>query len=129
MRAAVLFDKAAERVDFRADRHAGHVIAGQREGCLQRPGSGFGVENLMEVLVDAMLRVAGDRVDFALAFDDGMFAGRDRHARLLDPFAGIGGFRRDARHVALLLDRLGNVGDRFVVQAEKERKFLFCCHG
>jgi len=43
----------------------------------------------MEVLVDAVLGIAGDRVDISLAFDDGVFAGRDRHARLLDPFAGL----------------------------------------
>ena len=74
----------------------------------------------MEILVDAMFCVAGDGVNFALAFDHGMFAGRDRHSRLFNPFARICGLGRDAGHVALFFDRLGNVGDRLVVQTEKE---------
>jgi hypothetical protein len=65
-------------------------------------------------------------MNFALAFDHGVFAGRDRHARLLDPFARIGGLGRDAGHVALLLDRLRDVGDGLVVQSKKEREFF--CH-
>jgi hypothetical protein len=80
----------------------------------------------MKILVDPVLGVAGNRMNFALTFDHRMLAGRDGHARLFDPFAGIGGLGRDAGHVALLLDGFGNVGDRLVVQAEKERKFLFC---
>src|SRR5665213_610344 len=81
----------------------------------------------MEVLIDAMLGVACDRMNLALTFNDGVFAGRDGHARLLDPFARVGGLGRDRRHVALLLDGLGDVGDGLVVQAEKDREFF--CHG
>jgi hypothetical protein len=83
----------------------------------------------MQISVDAMARIASNAMDLALAFDHGVLAGRDRHARLLEPFAWVGGLRRDADHVALLRDRLRNVGDGLVVQTEKERKFLFCCHG
>jgi hypothetical protein len=105
------------------------VIAGDRVGRLQFPFTGLGIEHLVKVAIDAMLRVAGHHMDFALAFDHRVFAGRDRQPRLLHPFAKIGGLGRDAGHVALFLDRLRDVGDRFVVQTEKERKFLFCCHG
>src|SRR5262249_62353210 len=128
MRTAVLLDEAAERVNLRSDRATGHVVAGEREGRLNPPTSGFWIEHLVKILVDAMLCVAGDGVDLALAFDHRMLAGRDRHARLLDPFAGISGLGRDAGHVALFLDRFGNVGYRLVIQTEKERKFLFCYH-
>ena len=82
----------------------------------------------MKILVDAMLGVAGDGVNFALAFDDGVLTCRNRHTRLFDPFAGIGGLRRHTGHIALLLDSFWNVGNRLIVQTEKERKFLFCCH-
>src|SRR6516162_3425853 len=82
----------------------------------------------MEILVDTMLCVTGDGVNFALAFNDGVLACRNRHARLFDPFARIGCLRRHTGHIALFLDGFWNVGDRLVVQAEKERKFLFCCH-
>src|SRR5262245_24386679 len=82
----------------------------------------------MKILVDTMLCVAGDRVNFALAFDDRVFACRDRHTRLFDPFAGIGCLRRYTGHVALLLDGFWNVVNRLVIQAKKEWKFLFCCH-
>src|SRR5262245_32694593 len=126
MRAAILLDEAAKGVDFRANRNPGDMVAREREGCLQRPDAAFRIEHLMKILVDAVLGVAGNRMNFALALDDRMLAGRDRHARLFDPFAGIGGLGRDAGHVALLLDGFGNVGDRLVVQAEKERKVLFC---
>src|SRR5450631_771357 len=127
MRTAVLLDEAAEGVNLRADRNARHVIARQREGRFQRPGFARWIVDLVEILIDAMLRIAGDRMNFTLAFDHGVFAGRDRHARLLDPFARIGGLGRDAGHVALLLDRLGDVGNGLVVQAEKEWEFF--CHG
>src|SRR5450759_1057553 len=101
MRAAVLFDEAAEGVDLRADRNAGDMIARQREGCLQRPGAGLGIEHLMEIAIDAMARIAGDHVDLALTFDHGVFAGRDRQPRLLDPFPWIDGLGRNAGHVAV----------------------------
>jgi hypothetical protein len=65
-------------------------------------------------------------MNFPLAFDHGMLARRNRHARLLDPFAGVCGLRRNTRHVALFLNGLRNVGDGLVVQTEKERKFF--CH-
>src|ERR1700719_1529215 len=80
----------------------------------------------MKILIDAMLGIAGDAVDFSAALDHGVLAGRDRHARLLDPFAGIGGLGRDAGDEALLLDRLRDRGDGSVVEAEKNRKLLFC---
>src|SRR5665213_3570764 len=80
----------------------------------------------MEALIDLVLRVAGDHVNAALAPDDGVFAGRNREPRLLDPAAGICRFRRDAGHITLFLDRLRDVGDGLVVETEKERKFV--CH-
>ena len=123
MRTAVLLDETAEGVDLRSNRDAGDVIARQREGRFQRPDAGLRIEHLMEILIDFMFRIAGDRVNFTLAFDDGVLAGRDRHARLLDPFAWICSLGRNAGHVTLLLDRLGDVGDGLVVQTEKEREF------
>jgi hypothetical protein len=54
-----------------------------------------------------------------------MFAGGDWHSRLLDPFAGIGGLGSNTCHIALFFDGLGNVGDGFVVQAEKKRQLWF----
>src|ERR1700675_3285496 len=129
MRAPVLLDEAAEGVDLRSDGNAGHMIAWVREGRLERPGTGLWIKHLVEILVDTMLCVARDRVNLPLTFNHGMFAGRDRHPWLLHPFAWIGRLRRNARHVALLLDGLGDVGDCLVVQTEKERKFLFCWHG
>ncbi len=101
------------------------MITGKREGRLQRPSSGVGLEYLVEVLINAMLGIAGDRMDSALAFDDGVLAGRARHPRLLYPFAGIGRLWRNAGHVALFLRRFWNVGDRLVVQSKKKWKLLF----
>ena len=126
MRAAVLLDETAEGVNLGADRNAGDVIARMREHRLQRPRFRRRVIDLMKILIDAMLGIAGDAVDLAAALDHRMFAGRDRHARLLDPFAGIGGFRRHARHVALFLHRCRDRGDGLVVQPEKNRKLGFC---
>jgi hypothetical protein len=60
MRAAVLLDETAERIDLGADRDAGDVIAWVREGRLQQPGAGFRVEHLMEGLINAMLCIACD---------------------------------------------------------------------
>ena len=126
MRAAVLLDEAAECVNFRADRSAGDVVARVREGRLQRPGLARRIVDLVKALIDPVLGVTGDGVDFALALDHRVLAGRDRHARLFHPFARIGRLGRDAHHVALLLDGLGDFGDRLVVQAEEKRKFF--CH-
>src|SRR5262245_6692247 len=104
------------------------MVTGKRKRRLQRPRSRLRVEDLMKVLIDPMFGVTCDRMNLALAFDDSMLACRDRHPWLFDPPAGVGRLRRDARHVALLLDGLWNVGDRLVIQAEKKWKFLFCCH-
>ena len=126
MRAAVLLDETAEGVNLGADGNAGDVIARMRECRLQRPGFRCRVIDLMEILIDAMLGIAGNAVDLAAAFDHSVLAGRNRHTRLLDPLAGIGGFRRNARHVALFLHRCRDRGDRLVVQPEKNRKLWFC---
>jgi hypothetical protein len=125
MRATVLLDEAAERVDLRADGNASHVVAGVRKRRLERPRFRRWVIDLMKILIDAVLGVAGNAVDFAAAFDDGVLAGRDRHARLLDPFAGVSRLGRDAGHIALLLDRCRYRGDGSVVEAEKNRKLWF----
>ena len=124
VRAAVLFDEAAERIDLRSDRDAGNVVARMREGGLERPLLRLRVVDLMEGLIDAMLGIAGDDVDLALAFDHGVLAGRDRQPRHLHPAAGVGRLRRDASHVALLFDGLRDVGDGLVVETEKERKLF-----
>src|SRR5262249_39204488 len=115
MWAAVLLDETTECVDLGSDRNPGHVIAGQWKRRLQRPRPRLRVEYLMKVLVDPMFGVPGDRMNLALTLNNRVLARRDQHPRLLDPFAWIGGFRRNAGHVALLLDRLGNVRDRFIV--------------
>ena len=99
-----------------------------REGRLQRPDASFRIEYLVKILIDAMLCIPGNGMNFALAFDNRVLAGRDGHAWLLDPFAWIGGLGCDAGHVPLLLDSFWNVGDLLVIQAEKNRKFLFSCH-
>ena len=78
MRAAVLLDEAAEGVNFRSERDTGDVVAGMREGRLERPALACRVVDLMEALVDPMLGIAGDGMDLAAAFDDGVLAGRDR---------------------------------------------------
>src|SRR4029450_11328989 len=99
MRTAILLDEAAKSVDLRADRNSGDMVAREREGRLQRPAAAFRIEHLMKILVDPVLGVAGNRMNFALTFDHRMLAGWDRHARLFEPFAGIGGLGRDAGHV------------------------------
>jgi len=89
MRAAVLLDEAAEGIDLRADRHAGNMVAADREFGLQRPGFGLAVIDLMEVAVDAVPRVAGDDVDIAwhsITACSPVAIGSRRH---LDPFAGL----------------------------------------
>src|SRR5262245_31613960 len=128
MRTAVLLDEPTERINLGADRDSRHVVARQGEGRLERPAARFWVEDLVKILIDAMLRIPGNGVNFALAFDNRMLAGRNGHARLLDPFARISGLGCDARYVPLLLDSFWNVGDRLLIQAEKYRKFLFICH-
>ena len=69
----------------------------------------------MKVAVDPMARIAGNDVNLALAFDYGVFAGWDRKPRLFDPLPRIGGFGRNAAHIALLLDDRRNGGDRAIV--------------
>src|SRR5581483_8068988 len=121
MGAAVLLDEAAEGIDLAADRDAGDVIAWDRERRFQRPLTALRIEHLMEIAVDAMARVAGDDVNLARAFDDGVFAGRNRKPRLLDPAAGVLRHRRDARHVALLLHARRNLGDLAIVETREQR--------
>src|SRR3974390_3552489 len=101
------------------------MVAGKGEGRLQRPSPRLAAVDLMKIAVDTMLRIASDHVDVAATFDHRMFAGRDRQARHLAPTAGVLSRLRNAGHVALLLNGLGNIGDGFVVQAEEERKLLF----
>src|SRR6266481_5815091 len=103
MRATVLLDEAAERVDLRPDGDAGHMIAWQWKRCLLRPAFRFGIVDLVKAAIDAMTRIAGYHMNLAHAFDHRMLADRNRQAPLLDPAAGIGGHRRNAGHVALLL--------------------------
>src|SRR5581483_3573884 len=106
----------AECVNLRTDGDARNVIARYRKRRLQRPGTRFGVVDLMEIGVEAMSRVAGNDVDVALALDHGVLAGRDRQPRLLDPAAWITGLRRNAGDVALLFDRRRDRRDRAIVQ-------------
>src|SRR5262245_59441253 len=62
MRTAILLDEAAKSIDLRADGNSGDMVAREREGRLQRPVAAFRIEHLMKILVDAMLRVAGNRM-------------------------------------------------------------------
>src|SRR3984885_15830103 len=104
MRATVLLDETAECVNLRTDGNSRHVVAGVRERRLERPRFRRRVIDLMKILIDSVLGVAGDAVNFVAAFDDGVLAGRDRNARLFEPLARFWRLGRDTRHVALLLD-------------------------
>ena len=62
MRATVLLDEAAERVDLRPDGDAGHMIAWQWKRGLLRPIFRFEIVDLVKAAIDAMTRVAGDHM-------------------------------------------------------------------
>ena len=125
MRAAILLDEAAERVNLRSDRHAGDMIAGQRKRRFLRPAFRLGIVDLVKAAIDAVARIAGDHVNFAHAFDHRVLADRNRQARLLDPSARIGRDRGNAGHVTLLLDRRRNAGDVAIEQTGEQR--IACC--
>src|SRR5262249_39104977 len=78
MRATVLFEKAAERVDLRPYRYAGNMVARQRKRCFLRPAFRFWIVDLVKAAIDTMARIAGDHIDLAHAFDHGVLADRNR---------------------------------------------------
>src|SRR5262249_23574108 len=90
MRAAILLEKTAERVNLPSDRHAGDVIARQGKRRLLRPAFRFWIVDLVKAAIDAVARIAGDHMNFAHAFDHRMLAYGDRQSRLLHPSPRIG---------------------------------------
>src|SRR6266700_3245317 len=67
MRATVLLDEAAERVDLRPDGDAGHMIAWQWKRRLLRPAFPFGIVDLMKAAIDAMTGIAGNHMNLSHA--------------------------------------------------------------
>src|SRR5215469_3049203 len=121
MRAAVLFEKAAERVDLWPDRYAGDMVARQRKRRFLRPAFRFWIIDLVKAAIDAMACIAGDHMDLAYAFDHRVLADRNRQARLFDPAARIGRRWRNTGRVLLLLNGRRNAFDVAIEQARKER--------